>query len=119
MSLELVFSLNNSSFRKVNDAFNIQYILPVKLLICCSKVHAQRKLSGSLSVFLSDIFTNPQRIFQVILVPPQKVDIFLKHGHQNCMDSITSSIDLLLVIIFLWYGQRGRQRVVCHSNLGH
>lgn len=35
------------------------------------------------------------------------------------MDSITSSIDLLLVIIFLWYGQRGKQRAICHSSLGH
>lgn len=70
MSLKLVFSLNNSSFCKVKEAFNIQYILPVKLFTHCSKVHAQRKLSGALSVFLSDIFTNPQKIFQVILVHP-------------------------------------------------
>jgi len=59
MSLELVFSHNNSSFCKVKKRFNIQYILPVKLLTCCSKSHAERKLSGALSAILSDIFINP------------------------------------------------------------
>jgi len=54
----------------------------------------------------------------MVLVPPTKADIFLIHGHQNCMDSLTSSIDLLLFIISLQYGQRGKQRVVCYSNFG-
>lgn len=44
----------------------------------------------------------------MILVPPKKTDNFLKHRHQNCMDSLTSTIDLLLLILFLLYGQRDK-----------
>lgn len=50
--------------------------------------------------------------------PPKKTDNFLKHGHQNCMDSLTSTIDLPLLILFLQYGQRGKQRADFYSNLG-
>lgn len=32
----------------------------------------------------------------MILAPPKKTDNFLKPSHQNYMDSLTSTIDLLL-----------------------